>query len=128
MISRTGFLLLNARHKRDVKGKILKESKEKEDISFSPLAMPLLAGPGTISMLINMSVLYPELQKTGIIMSVVLCVTICIYVVFSMATKIFNFTGQAGLKTLSKIMGLIVLSIGIEMISSGVFNMVKSTL
>jgi multiple antibiotic resistance protein len=126
MISRSGFLLLNAKHKGDIKGKILKESIEKEDISFSPLAMPLLAGPGTISLLINLSIEYPDLQKTGIIMIVILCVTLCIYGIFSIAPRILKYTGQAGLKSFSKIMGFIVLSIGIQMISSSVLTMLKS--
>jgi multiple antibiotic resistance protein len=125
MISRSGFLLLNAKHKRDVKGKIIMESLEKEDISFSPLAMPLLSGPGSISLLINMSILNPEMQKTGMIMLAILCVTACIYVVFSIAPRILKYIGQAGLKSLSKIMGFLVLSIGIEMISSGVLSMLK---
>jgi len=126
MISRSGFLLLNAKHKKDIKGKIMEESMEKEDISFSPLAMPLLAGPGTMSLLINLSIVNTEIQKTGIIMLAILCVTLCIYGIFSLAPKVLKYTGQAGLKSFSKIMGFLVLSIGIEMISSGVLNLLKS--
>jgi multiple antibiotic resistance protein len=126
MISRSGFLLLNAKHKRDIKGKILEESLEKEDISFSPLAMPLLAGPGTISLIINMSIDSHDTMKTCIIMAAILCVTLSIYFIFSIAPRILKFTGQAGLKSLSKIMGFLVLSIGIEMISSGALTMLKT--
>ncbi|OIP03465.1 MAG: hypothetical protein AUJ97_04435 [Bacteroidetes bacterium CG2_30_32_10] len=126
MISRSGFLLLNAKHKKDIKGKIMEESMEKEDISFSPLAMPLLAGPGTMSLLINLSIVNTDIQKTGIIMLAILGITICIYVIFSLAPKVLKYTGQAGLKSFSKIMGFLVLSIGIEMISSGVLNLLKS--
>ena len=126
MISRSGFLLLNAKHKRDIKGEIMQESLVKEDISFSPLAMPLLAGPGTISLLINLSIQYPETQKIGIIMAAIICVTISIYVIFSIAPRILKYTGQAGLRSFSKLMGFLVLSIGIEMISSGVLTMLKS--
>jgi multiple antibiotic resistance protein len=128
MISRSGFLLLNAKHKGDIKGKLLKESIEKEDISLSPLATPLLAGPGTISLLINLSIENPEILKTGTIMIAILCVALCIYSIFSIAPRIFDFVGQAGLKSFSKIMGFIVLSIGIQMISSAALTMIKSTL
>lgn len=126
MISRSGFLLLNAKHKGDIKGKIMKESIEKEDISLSPLATPLLAGPGTISLLINKSIEYPEIQKAGIIMLAILCVTLCIFGIFSIAPRILKYTGQAGLKSFSKIMGFLVLSIGIQMISSSILVMLKS--
>jgi multiple antibiotic resistance protein len=125
MISRSGFLLLNAKHKRDVKGDLMKESMEKEDISFSPLAMPLLAGPGSISLLINMSIESPLAQKGLVIVLAILSVTLCIYAIFTVAPRILSYTGQAGLKSMSKIMGFLVLSIGIEMISSSVLNMIK---
>jgi len=128
MISRSGFLLLNAKHKGDIKGKILKESIEKEDISLSPLATPLLAGPGTISLLITKSIEYPEIQKTGVIMLAILSVTLCIYGIFSIAPRILKYTGQAGLKSFSKIMGFLVLSIGVQMISSSALTMLKSIL
>ncbi|NBP29136.1 MAG: NAAT family transporter [Flavobacteriia bacterium] len=48
IISRSGFQLLNSQHKSDIQGEIEKETRLKEDISFSPLALPLLAGPGAI--------------------------------------------------------------------------------
>ena len=125
MISRNGFLLLNAKHKKDIKGKLMQESLEKEDISFSPLAMPLLAGPGTISLLINLSIKNYEIKMVGIIIIAIICVVMCIYLFFSLAPKVLSYTGMAGLKSISKIMGFIVLSIGIEMMSAGVLKMLK---
>lgn len=128
VISRSGFLLLNAKHKKDIKGKIKQESLEKEDISFSPLAMPLLAGPGSISLLINMSIENSEFEKKTAIMLAIICVALCIYTIFSIAPRVLKYTGEAGLKSLSKIMGFLVLSIGIEMISASVINLLKPLL
>ncbi len=126
IISRSGFLLLNAKHKHDVKGKVKQESLAKDDISFSPLAMPLLAGPGSISLLINMSIEHPQMPNTILVLIAIICVAFCIYLIFSIAPKILNYTGEAGLKSMSKIMGFLVLSIGIEMISASILNMLKS--
>lgn len=126
IISRSGFLLLNAKHKRDVKGKIKKESLIKEDISFSPLAMPLLAGPGSISLLINMWIEYPQLEKKATILMAIMGVAFSIFVIFSIAPRILSYTGDAGLKSLSKIMGFLVLAIGVEMISVSVLNLLKT--
>lgn len=126
IISRSGFLLLNAQHKRDVSDKIREESMEKEDISFSPLAMPLLSGPGSMSLLINMSIENQgKISKDLVIVAAIIAVVICIYVIFSIAPKILKRTGQAGLTSISKVMGFLVLAIGIEMTIGSLLIMLK---
>jgi multiple antibiotic resistance protein len=107
---------LNAQHKSDVHGPIEDESRLKEDISFSPLAMPLLAGPGSISLLINLAIQTEDFQSKGVILAGILVVCLSIYLILSSAPFILKYLGQSGLRTLSKIMGLLVLSIGIQMI------------
>ena len=119
IISRSGFQLLNAKHKKDVGKKIQTESLHKEDISFTPLAMPLLSGPGSISLLINLSTQtnYNFAPTSMAILSILLA-SITIFLVLMLAPKILLAMGQAGLKAMSKIMGFIVLSIGIQLIIS----------
>lgn len=126
IISRSGFLLLNAQHKRDVSDKIREESMDKQDISFSPLAMPLLSGPGSMSLLINMSIENKGLlSKNLVVIAAIIAVVICIYIIFSIAPKILKSTGQAGLTSISKIMGFLVLAIGIEMTVGSLMDMLK---
>lgn len=120
IISRSGFLLLNAQHKNDIQGAVKDESAQKEDISFSPLAMPLLAGPGSISLLINLSLSSKELLDKATIILSILTVCFFIFLIFYAAPKILKYMGQAGLRSMSKIMGFIVLSIGIQMIVDSV--------
>lgn len=116
IISRSGFQLLNAQHKTDVQDTIEQESRLKEDISFSPLAMPLLAGPGSISLLINQAIITDSWTDKSIVIFAILAVCLSIYLILSSAPFILKYLGQSGLRTLSKIMGLLVLSIGIQMI------------
>jgi multiple antibiotic resistance protein len=99
IISRSGFQLLNAQHKNDVQGTIEDESRLKEDISFSPLAMPLLAGPGSISLLINLAIQEETFQGKAIVFGGIFAVCFSIYLILSSAPYI-----------------LLVLSIGIQMI------------
>ncbi len=121
IISRSGFQLLNAKHKKDIGKKIQSESLQKEDISFTPLAMPLLSGPGSISFLINLSIQtnYNIKFSTYAIVSILLA-SVSIFVILKLAPKILSYMGQAGLKSMSKIMGFIVLAIGIELIISSI--------
>ncbi|MFM7387439.1 MAG: MarC family protein [Bacteroidota bacterium] len=116
IISRSGFQLLNSQHKSDIQGEIEKESRLKEDISFSPLALPLLAGPGSMSLLINLGIQSKGFNEKATILGAIVGVAIVIYLILSSAPLILKYMGQTGLRTLSKIMGLLVLSIGIQMI------------
>lgn len=124
IISRSGFQLLNAKHKKDVGKKIQSESLQKEDISFTPLAMPLLSGPGSISFLINLSIQtnYDFTTSTYAIISILLA-SISIFIILKLAPKILSYMGQAGLKSMSKIMGFIVLAIGIQLIISSITSL-----
>ena len=126
IIARSGFQLLSAKHKKDVGKKIQKESLSKEDISFTPLAMPLLSGPGSISFLINLSIQTAS-QPSYIFVTIasILLVSLSIFMAFRLAPAILKYMGQAGLKAMSKIMGFIVLSIGIQLIISSVITLLQ---
>jgi len=115
IISRSGFMLLNSQHKNDVQGELKEESIAKEDISFSPLAMPLLAGPGSISLLINLSINHHGWESRSMIIVAILLVCIAIFVILYLAPRILKYLGKTGIRSMSKIMGFIVLSLGIQM-------------
>ena len=52
--------------------------------------------------------------------------SISIFIILKLAPKIISYMGQAGLKSLSKIMGFIVLAIGIQLIISSVFSLINN--
>lgn len=127
IIARSGFQLLNATHKKDIGRKIQEESQHKEDISFTPLAMPLLSGPGSISFLINLSIQTGhQFTSSAYVLVSILLVSLSIFATFLLAPKILQYMGQAGLKAMSKIMGFIVLAIGIQLIISSVLSVMQS--
>ena len=108
-----------------LKGKIKEESLQKEDISFSPLAMPLLAGPGSISLLINMSIDARLWEQKAMIVLAILAVALAIFLLFTVAPRVIKYIGEAGLKSISKIMGFLVLAIGIQMITDSIIHLFK---
>jgi multiple antibiotic resistance protein len=123
IIARSGFQLLNAKHKRDVGKKIQEEAVNKDDISFTPLAMPLLSGPGSISFLINLSFQTSDTYNSIFLVIISICLaSITIFIILFLAPKILSYMGQAGLKAMSKIMGFIVLSIGIQLIITSILS------
>ena len=131
IIFRSGWQLLNVQHKSELKGKIHEDGRDKVDISFSPLAMPLLAGPGSMSFLITLFSTRSEstqeaLWQDAAAVSAIVIVVFSIYFVFKYAPRLVKYTGQAGLTSLSKVMGFIVTGIGVQMIISSISTVVKT--
>ena len=56
----------------------------------------------------------------------IIIVAVSIYFVFAYAPRLMKYTGQAGLTSLSKVMGFIVTGIGVQMIISSVATVVKN--
>jgi multiple antibiotic resistance protein len=131
IIFRSGWQLLNLKHKREISGKLKEDSDKKEDISFSPLAMPLLAGPGSMSFLITLysnrsDDLNLAFWQDAAAISAIIIVSFSIYFIFKFAPRLMKYTGKAGLSSLSKVMGFIVIGIGVQMIISSVSAVVKT--
>ena len=131
VIFRSGWQLLNVTHKKELRNSIREDSNQREDISFSPLAMPLLAGPGSMSFLITLFSNRSEqwsfaIMQDGFAILAVLIVVIALYFIFKYAPRLIKYTGQSGILALSKIMGFIVIGIGVQMIINSLVLFSKS--
>lgn len=87
-------------------------------VAISPLAMPILAGPGTIATAMNFS------ARGGLIDMVVTIVTfavLCVitYVFFVFGEKFVTFIGASALGAITRMMGLILAVIGTQMVIEG---------
>lgn len=93
-------------------------------IGLSPLAIPILAGPGTISTAINFSSSYPSpAEHLGIVMTfAALCVIT--YVCFVEAERVTRVVGNEFLAVVSKLMGMVTGVIGVQMVVTGVMSVV----
>lgn len=124
IIFRSGWQLLHLKHKQELKHDALEEEGgKKEDISFSPLAMPLLAGPGAMSFLITLYANRDTDPSKAVWQDLAMClatvlVVLLIYLLFKTAPRLLRFTGKSGLDSLSKVMGFVVTAVGVQMILS----------
>ena len=83
---------------------------------MTPLAIPLMAGPGTMSLLIAKNNDYSDYADKGLIILAVVAICVSIYIIFRSGNAISKYLGDSGMSTLSKIIGFFVLSIGIQYI------------
>lgn len=106
---------------RLVKTKV-KESEVKSyvnDISITPLSIPMLCGPGAIT---NAIVLWNRAEtwelKTMMIASVCVII-ILVYTILRSSSKIIKLLGETGNNVMMRLMGLIVMVIAVEFFFSG---------
>lgn len=119
----SGFSLLTGeyvKHKGMKKEKVKSDIKKRTDISLTPLALPMIAGPGTISLLITYNQEYQELNNLFIIIGAILLSTIIIYTVLRSSFLIVKMFGASGINALCRIIGFIVIAIGVEFIITAI--------
>ncbi|HMR43357.1 MAG TPA: MarC family NAAT transporter [Saprospiraceae bacterium] len=128
VILSSGYSLLGGKFevRRGMDKKVRQEAMEKEDISFSPMAMPMLSGPGSISLLISLYSEYQDWSSRGVIALVILATGALVYLTLRTSPFLYKLMGEAGLKAISRIMGFIVMAIGIQYIIGGIVQLVKT--
>ena len=112
-----GFELLSSK-KSSVQGTGQPQAFD-EGVAISPLAIPILAGPGTIVAAMNYTA---EQSIIGmIIIVIVLAIVMTItYLSFIFSDRIFRFLGNNIIMVLGKLMGLIVAIMGTNMVIEGI--------
>jgi multiple antibiotic resistance protein len=100
------------------------EAKAKPDIAFSPLAMPMMSGPGSIAVTIGFTSLSTGwLDYIAIILGI-LIVAVITYGTLRLSERVVGVIGRNGMNALSKIMGFLILCIGIQFVVNGVRGVV----
>lgn len=122
MIMRAGFELLSpGASKKKISPEVVEESQLKEDISFTPLAMPMLSGPGAIAVSIAMYTTSLSYMDMALILVAIVLLAAVSYIILRFSHQLTRYMGKAGLSALSRIMGFIVLSIGVNFIVSAIY-------
>lgn len=125
IIASSGFALLTgefSKHKGMKKEKVKKDLQNRSEVSLTPLAIPMIAGPGAISLLITYNQKFREVDEIMIILCAIFLSVICIYLVLKSSFLITKKLGASGINALSRIIGFIVIAIGVELVFSAIIN------
>ena len=98
VILNSGYSLLNGKfsESRAIDDKVEDEALHKNDISFSPLAMPLLSGPGSISLLIGLFAENPDWSNRLLISGVILFLGVLVFLILRSAPYLNRLLGEIG--------------------------------
>lgn len=95
------------------------EDCDKEAIAVVPLAIPLLAGPGAISLVVVESQRASGLVDRLMLSFCILIISVLVWLTLRLAEPIGRKMGLTGLNIVTRIMGLLLSAIGVQMIAEG---------
>ena len=124
LVAVIGYHMINGNHSPSYKG--MEQQAVNSDpmsIAISPLAMPLFAGPGTITTALSLANGGVRNQLITVVAFALLCVIT--YLLLRSAKQIAGFLGENLMKIITKMMGLLLFSIGIQMIIVSVQTLIK---
>lgn len=92
----------------------------KQDVSFTPMALPLIAGPGAIGVVIALTARQPGWDDRAAIVVAVALISALIVVLLRFGTPVVDRLGPTGIGALIRIIGFLILAIGVELVVHGV--------
>ena len=127
VILRVGLEMLGGRRQR-LTAEERAEAIEKDDVAITPLAVPMLCGPGTITTGIVL-----ESQAAGALQRALLvCSEVFIYgLTFALlwaAVRYSTFLGEITLRVVGRLMGLLLATIAVQFVLNGLHEVVPSLL
>ncbi|MEL5428885.1 MarC family NAAT transporter [Serratia nevei] len=103
------------------------------NIAFVPLAMPSTAGPGTIAMIISSASSFydnpfgfaPWVMLAAPV-TTFLCIAIILWLCLLSAGTIMKLTGKSGIDAISRLMGFLLVCMGIQFIINGILEIITT--
>ena len=100
------------------------ETDERQAIGVVPLGVPLLAGPGAIThVIVAAGAAPPGLAHQGLLLLPILAVALSVWLSFRAAPWIARRFGKTGIHVVTRLMGLIIAAISVEMIARGLVGL-----
>ncbi|AAL80869.1 hypothetical protein PFDSM3638_03720 [Pyrococcus furiosus DSM 3638] len=99
---------------------ISEEAVTLEEVAIIPLAIPLLSGPGAITTTMLYMAKSSTMIEKSIVLLVVVAIGITVWIILSAANRIHQKLGTIGIKVMTRMMGLILASMAVQMVINGV--------
>jgi multiple antibiotic resistance protein len=99
-----------------------------DSFAIVPLAIPLLAGPGPISSMILYGGSTTDILQMIIIPAIALAVSVAVYFSFKAAAQLENKLKKTGVDVLTKVTGILISAIAVEMIHKGIVQLFPQVL
>ena len=120
LIGRVALKMLYPPDKGDLTPDEKRETLKKEDISFFPLAMPSLSGPGSIAVTITLATLVNNWWEYIAIFIGITIIALIVFITLRLSGNLTRLLGVNGVHAMTKIMGFLIFCIAVQFIVNGI--------
>lgn len=99
------------------------EYQPKPDLTITPLALPIIAGPGTIATVMGLAAQPHLVMHSAAVFIACVLVLLSTYFIFHYASSINKYIGHAGLNVITRLMGFILTIIAVQMAATGLLGL-----
>ena len=96
------------------------EGRRKEDVALTPLAMPLLAGPGAISTAMVLSGQARTPARMAVEYASIVVTMLISWTLLRVGDRVMSRFGQTGIRVTMRIMGLMLAAVAVQFIVTGI--------
>lgn len=93
--------------------------EERPDPSVFPLAIPLIAGPGSIATIILLSGQRPGLEGLAMVVAVMLAVLCMVLAMFLLSGVLERLLGKTGINVVTRLLGMLLAALAVQFILDG---------
>lgn len=105
-----------------------REAADKEDISFIPMAIPLVSGPGAIGVVISQGAqTHDWIHYLGCSLGIAL-LGIALYLCLMLGEPAIEALGSNGIGALNRVLGFFILAIAVQLIADGILALLQESL
>jgi multiple antibiotic resistance protein len=119
IVARIGFGMLNPQPEARIDDEAQAEAMEMQDVAFTPIAMPMLSGPGSIAVTIGMATEVDRPIENLAIIAGIALVAFTAWLVLRSSVRVVAYMGVTGVTVLTRIMGLLLVGIGVQFLFTG---------
>lgn len=104
----------------------IKESLGRDDVWVFPIALPILAGPGSITtVIVLMGSTDIFFDKMIVLAAIVLTFLICL-LLFHFSHKVYTWLGYTGMLVFTRLMGLFLAALAVDFVTRGLYNIFQA--
>jgi multiple antibiotic resistance protein len=120
--------MLHGQRSTQETGTEVAEGRAKEDVAVTPLAMPMLAGPGAISTIMVLAGQARSVPEKVVVHAAIVVTMAVSLLALRLGERLVMRMGQTGIRVMTRIMGLLLAAIAVQFVITGVRDALKGVL